>query len=276
MEHRCAPSPSSAGSARRPRACGFFGLGARSWNESIAPVGPAPPRGVTIAHARRRHALPLAIEGAPTRRSVGNRARFEASLSESGPEECNAATLHASLSGDGVARLLLSRQSTMKPTNRGLFLALWLIFTLALASCASRRVPASFPEGSPAAAETKAGAIPGPTALGASIDMNGVEAQAEGDPSGHDHHHHGAARETKEREAHEGHEHSAPDTNQPEPGREGHEHKGVDGRQAAEHQQDEPAREPAPATYSCPMHSEVTSKEPGRCPKCGMRLEKNP
>jgi FtsP/CotA-like multicopper oxidase with cupredoxin domain len=27
-----------------------------------------------------------------------------------------------------------------------------------------------------------------------------------------------------------------------------------------------------PATYACPMHPEVTSQEPGRCPKCGMRL----
>ena len=27
-----------------------------------------------------------------------------------------------------------------------------------------------------------------------------------------------------------------------------------------------------PVLYSCPMHSEVTSQEPGRCPKCGMKL----
>ncbi len=27
------------------------------------------------------------------------------------------------------------------------------------------------------------------------------------------------------------------------------------------------------AVYSCPMHPEVTSNEPGKCPKCGMNLE---
>ena len=26
--------------------------------------------------------------------------------------------------------------------------------------------------------------------------------------------------------------------------------------------------------YSCPMHPEVTSDEPEKCPKCGMKLEK--
>ncbi len=27
------------------------------------------------------------------------------------------------------------------------------------------------------------------------------------------------------------------------------------------------------AAYSCPMHPEVTSDKPGRCPKCGMQLK---
>ncbi len=26
-------------------------------------------------------------------------------------------------------------------------------------------------------------------------------------------------------------------------------------------------------TYTCPMHTEVTSRKPGKCPKCGMKLE---
>ena len=29
---------------------------------------------------------------------------------------------------------------------------------------------------------------------------------------------------------------------------------------------------PAATTYACPMHPEVTSDQPGRCPKCGMKL----
>ena len=29
---------------------------------------------------------------------------------------------------------------------------------------------------------------------------------------------------------------------------------------------------PGPLLYTCPMHPEVTSAEPGRCPKCGMKL----
>src|SRR4029453_11036299 len=38
---------------------------------------------------------------------------------------------------------------------------------------------------------------------------------------------------------------------------------------------DAPAAMPAgagPVVYACPMHPEVTSQEPGRCPKCGMKL----
>ena len=40
-------------------------------------------------------------------------------------------------------------------------------------------------------------------------------------------------------------------------------------------QLDDPAALPAdagPVTYACPMHPEVTSDQPGRCPQCGMKL----
>ena len=33
-----------------------------------------------------------------------------------------------------------------------------------------------------------------------------------------------------------------------------------------------PAEAPAPTSYACPMHPEVTASEPATCPKCGMKL----
>ena len=33
------------------------------------------------------------------------------------------------------------------------------------------------------------------------------------------------------------------------------------------------AAKPGPAAFVCPMHPEIGAKEPGRCPKCGMKLE---
>jgi hypothetical protein len=34
----------------------------------------------------------------------------------------------------------------------------------------------------------------------------------------------------------------------------------------------EPASATAAVVYTCPMHPEVTSPRPGKCPKCGMTL----
>lgn len=37
-----------------------------------------------------------------------------------------------------------------------------------------------------------------------------------------------------------------------------------------------PAPPAGPALYACPMHPEVTSDAPGKCPKCGMELQQVP
>jgi len=50
----------------------------------------------------------------------------------------------------------------------------------------------------------------------------------------------------------------------------GHEHK-PDGAAV-----EPPAASPATQRYTCPMHPEVVSDDPGECPKCGMALELNP
>lgn len=40
-----------------------------------------------------------------------------------------------------------------------------------------------------------------------------------------------------------------------------------------QHADETPSRKPRPATvYTCPMHPEIVSPRPGRCPKCGMKL----
>ena len=35
-----------------------------------------------------------------------------------------------------------------------------------------------------------------------------------------------------------------------------------------------PPKQPATFRYVCPMHEDVQSKKPGKCPKCKMKLEK--
>ena len=50
----------------------------------------------------------------------------------------------------------------------------------------------------------------------------------------------------------------------------GHEHKPARGTVKPS------ASSPATQKYTCPMHPEVVSNEPGDCPKCGMALERNP
>jgi len=55
-----------------------------------------------------------------------------------------------------------------------------------------------------------------------------------------------------------------PDIEQDNADHAGHDHAGHDPGTAAAEQ----------AAYSCPMHPEVLSEGPGKCPKCGMFLER--
>ncbi|MEK9148466.1 MAG: heavy metal-binding domain-containing protein [Candidatus Desantisbacteria bacterium] len=45
------------------------------------------------------------------------------------------------------------------------------------------------------------------------------------------------------------------------------------GTQTQGHQETQPGGMQAEAVYTCPMHHEVVSDKPGKCPKCGMNLE---
>ena len=47
------------------------------------------------------------------------------------------------------------------------------------------------------------------------------------------------------------------------------------GEHAHQNEQEDAMSDAAPAgQYTCPMHPEIVSDEPGRCPICGMFLEK--
>ncbi len=43
---------------------------------------------------------------------------------------------------------------------------------------------------------------------------------------------------------------------------------------SASHEHDQPNATTQSASYVCPMHHDVTSESPGRCPKCQMKLVK--
>ncbi len=108
-----------------------------------------------------------------------------------------------------------------------------LAMALGLVSCSGRSVPDSPPSGSPVNNSVAAGPAPTPAALLVGQD---VDASADPKPPG---------------DEHQGHSHATPDN--------------AAGGHAAGGQ--------TQVIYACPMHPEVTSDKPGRCPKCGMNLE---
>lgn len=127
-----------------------------------------------------------------------------------------------------------------------------------LAGCASRSVPSSFPEASPASLSAPEARrvqvttaldedppLPGaPTEGGSGLQPTGDTAQA-----GHEHHHGPTDQSTAE-----GHNTpAARPTGAPDAG------------------------QLSPAVgYVCPMHPDVVSDREGRCSRCGMALERRP
>ena len=45
---------------------------------------------------------------------------------------------------------------------------------------------------------------------------------------------------------------------------------------AAQKERSAHPKKPLKFHYVCPMHEDITSKKPGTCPKCKMKLEKKP
>ena len=134
---------------------------------------------------------------------------------------------------------------------------LMTLTTVLAASCASQpqAKPVEIDPSNPAAAEAPRPTVPdlGPAASAPVVAPQ--PAAPSTPPPAHDHAAHGAAGEPARQESGQ----AAP-PNTASPG--GHDHGGA------------AAPSKAKAVYTCPMHPEVLSDKPGRCPKCGMNLVK--
>jgi len=130
--------------------------------------------------------------------------------------------------------------------------------------CASRSVPASFPNTSPASASApEASRAPVPRALAEDPPLPGEPTEGwpglrpAGEPAAGGH------------EQHRG--------QSPTQGDVPADHSGHGAPPAARPTGTPDAGQPPPAaTYSCPMHRDVVSDRAGRCPRCGMALERRP
>ena len=116
-----------------------------------------------------------------------------------------------------------------------------------LGGCASepKLRPTALDPANPAAPESRPLAVP---SLG---EGSGLRAPAEPEPASAPAHGNAGDGRTQE---HAGHVHGGGEASPPRSGSESQ------------------AGGPATVLYTCPMHPEVTSSEPGRCPKCGMKL----
>jgi hypothetical protein len=156
---------------------------------------------------------------------------------------------------------------------------------LTLAACASepRRPPSNLDPSSPDAPEAPPAALP--STLSEPV-VSAPTTPAQGHAG-----HGGAARDggTPTAPMGAGHAHHGGAAAQPSPDAgtapSGHEHHGASaaptardagtasGPMSADHAHATPSRDAGTTTvYTCPMHPEVRAEQPGRCPKCGMKL----
>lgn len=151
-----------------------------------------------------------------------------------------------------------------KLMNQSVRATFYFVSVLLIFGCSQRKVPSTLPESSPASLSAEeAPPILVTRALDEepplpSEETEGWKGLRQAENAKMDEHDH---------QGHAGHaDHQAPSSaEKPATAPQEHDHKG---HEAA------PAQKDSADSYSCPMHPEVVADKPGRCPRCGMNLEK--
>lgn len=177
------------------------------------------------------------------------------------------------LVGKGRSLVTFALVAPIPPTPRKLMnpkvpsLFCFALVLLLNSGCSGREAPSTFPESSPASLSAAEGR---PMRVTRALDEHpplpsedtqgwkGLRPAENAKTQEHDHDAHA------EHADHTAHEKAPSSAEKPPAAPKEHDHTGHEA----------PAQEDSAASYSCPMHPEVVSDKPGRCPKCGMNLEK--